>query len=70
MVNILKANDVKLPIEDTLVEYFNGLEERELKQLANQVRPFLFKEDDIDLVMKAPLHGKAYLDNYADGIGK
>lgn len=68
--NVLKANDVKLPIEDTLVEYFNGLEERELKRLANQVRPFLFKEDDIDLIVKAHLYGKVYLDNYTDGIGK
>ena len=68
--NIFKTDDVKLPIKDTLVEYFNGLEKSELKRLANQVRPFLFKVYDADLIIKAPLYAKACLDNYTDGTGK
>jgi len=28
---------------------------------ANQVKPFLFKEDDIELVLKAPLYAESFL---------
>jgi len=45
------------------------MDEKELKQQANQVKPFLFKEDDIDLIIKAPLYGKAFLDDYVNGSG-
>jgi len=47
---------------------FRLTQAKELKQQANQVKPFLFKEDDIDLIIKAPLYGKAFLDDYANGF--
>ena len=44
------------------------MDKKELKRLADQVKPFLFKEDDIDLIVKAPLYGKAFMDDYASGL--
>ena len=35
-----------------------------LKRLAEQVKPFLFREDDIELVLKAPQYGKKFLSKY------
>jgi len=32
--------------------------------LANQVKPFLFKEDDIELILKAPLYAERFLRDY------
>jgi len=66
--NVLKANNIKLPVGDTILAYLKSVGEKELKQQANQVKPFLFKEDDIDLIIKAPLYGKAFLDDYANGF--
>jgi len=39
-------------------------EAKELKRLAEQVKPFLFREDDVELVMKAPQYGKKFLSRY------
>jgi len=63
--NVLKANNIRLPIKDTLLTHLKSMDEKELKRLANQVKPFLFKEDDIDLILKAPLYGEAFLEDYA-----
>ena len=63
-----QANEIKLPIEETLLEYLNSISEKELKRLADQVRPFLFNEDDIELIIKAPLYGKTFLDNYNEAL--
>lgn len=67
--NVLKANNIKLPVEDTILAYLKGMDEKELKRLADQIKPFLFKEDDIDLIVKAPLYGKAFLDDYTSDFG-
>ncbi|MEW6556695.1 MAG: hypothetical protein AB1349_04995 [Elusimicrobiota bacterium] len=37
---------------------------KELKFLANQVRPFLFKEEEAELVLKAPLFAEKFLESY------
>lgn len=66
--NVLKANNIKLPVEDTILEHLKSMDEKELKRLADQVKPFLFKEDDIDLIIKAPLYGKAFLNDYTNGF--
>jgi len=66
--NVLKANNIKLPVGDTILAHMKSMDEKELKRLADQVKPFLFKEDDIDLVIKAPLYGKAFLDDYVNGF--
>jgi len=59
--NVLKANKIALPIKDTLVSHLRGIDKKELKRLAAQVRPFLFKEDDIELILKAPLYAENFL---------
>lgn len=41
-----------------------GLSEKGLKRLAEQVKPFLFREDDIELILKAPQYGKKFLSKY------
>jgi len=38
--------------------------EKEFRKLAEQVKPFLFREDDIELVLKAPLYGEKFLAVY------
>ncbi|MCG2676971.1 nucleotidyl transferase AbiEii/AbiGii toxin family protein, partial [bacterium] len=47
-----------------VLEYLENLREKELQSLANQVRPFLFKEEDVELVLKAPLYAKKFLESY------
>jgi len=59
--NVLKANNINLPVKDTILSYLRGMDEKELKQLALQVKPFLFKEDDIELILKAPIYGETFL---------
>lgn len=66
--NVLKVNSIKLPVENTILAYLKSMDGKELKRLADQVKPFLFKEDDIDLIVKAPLYGKAFIDDYASGL--
>jgi hypothetical protein len=44
--------------KELILEYLTNLSEKELKSLANQVKPFLFKEEDIELVLKAPFYAE------------
>jgi len=62
--NVLKANNIRLPVKNTLLAYLQSMDGKELKRLANQVKPFLFKEDEIELILKAPLYGEAFLSDY------
>lgn len=61
---VLKANKIKLPVKDTILAHLNNLTGKELKFLADQVAPFLFKEEDAELVEKAPLYGERLLREY------
>jgi len=58
---VFKANNIALPIRKTLLEYLKRIDKKELNRLARQVRPFLFKEDDIELILKAPLYAERFL---------
>jgi len=60
--NVLKANNIKLPIKDTLLVYLKNMNEKELKRLADQVKPFLFREGDIELILNAPLYAESFLE--------
>ncbi|MCG2711509.1 MAG: nucleotidyl transferase AbiEii/AbiGii toxin family protein [Candidatus Omnitrophica bacterium] len=60
----VKANNISLPAKDTILSYLKSMDEKELKQLALQVKPFLFKEDDMELILKAPLYGESFLADY------
>jgi len=61
---VLKVNNIEIPIKGTLLAYLKSIGEKELKRLAEQVRPFLFKEDDIELIFKAPLYAESFLMDY------
>ena len=60
-VDVLAANNIKGAPEKVILEHLSALSEKELKRLAGQVRPFLFKEDDDELVLKAPLYAQKFL---------
>ncbi|MFC1699702.1 nucleotidyl transferase AbiEii/AbiGii toxin family protein [Candidatus Omnitrophota bacterium] len=62
--NVLRANQVKLPIKETLLSYLKAMDQKELKRLAAQLKPFLFKEGEIELILKAPLYGELFLKKY------
>ncbi len=62
--NVLKSNKIRLPVKDTILEYLNSLPENELKTLARQVQPFLFKEDDVELILKAQSYAEEFLKKY------
>ena len=63
---VLKSVGIEGSPKDFILEYLRKLSEKELKFLANQVRPFLFKEDDIELVLKAPLYAEKFLEQYEE----
>jgi len=59
--DVLWANKIKGKPAELILKYLDSLSEKELKFLANQVRPFLFKEDDVQLVLNAPLYAERFL---------
>jgi len=62
--DVLYANNIGGEPRTVVLNYLSGLSEKELKRLAEQVKPFLFREDDIELVLKAPQYGKKFLSKY------
>ena len=62
--DVLYANNIGGEPKAVVLSYLSGLSEKELKRLAEQVKPFLFREDDVELVMKAPQYGKKFLSRY------
>ncbi len=59
--SVLLANNIKGSPKELIIEYLKELPDKELESLANQIKPFLFKEDDIELVLKAPLYAERFL---------
>jgi len=59
--NVLKANKIAAPVKSALLSHFKNIDPKELRRLAEQVRPFLFKEEDIELILKAPLYAENFL---------
>jgi len=62
---VLYANNIREEPKEMILNYLSELSEKELKRLAEQVKPFLFQEDDIELVLKAPQYGKKFLSEYS-----
>lgn len=62
--SVLLSNKIEKMPKELIIEHLKKLSEKELKSLANQVKPFLFKEDDIELVIKAPLYAEKFLSGY------
>lgn len=63
-MEVLHANDITDDPKDLLLKYLSNLNEKELKKLAEQVKPFLFKEGDIELILNAPLYAEKFLSGY------
>lgn len=61
---VLTANKIEGQPKKLILDYFTGLPEKELIFLADQVKPFLFKEDDIELILKAGLYAERFLREY------
>lgn len=62
--DVLRANNIKMPVKETLLTYLKGLTEKELKFLSDQVKPFLFKEEDAELIENAPRYSISLLEDY------
>jgi len=62
--DVLRFNGIKLPIKNTIMDYLKSIDGKELKRLAEQVRPFLFKEDDIELIVNASMYAETFLEGY------
>lgn len=62
--DVLVFNKIRDFSGEVIVKHLKGLSEKELKFLTDQVKPFLFNEDDIELIMKAPLYAERFLGNY------
>lgn len=62
--DVLRFNGINLPVKDTIRDYFKNMDKKELKRLAEQVRPFLFKEDDIELIINASMYAETFLEDY------
>ncbi|MBM3254174.1 MAG: nucleotidyl transferase AbiEii/AbiGii toxin family protein [Candidatus Omnitrophica bacterium] len=61
---VLRAIKVESSPKKRILEHLMKLSKKELKFLANQVKPFLFKEDDVEMVLKAPLYAERFLREY------
>ena len=62
--DVLRFNGIKLPVKNTLMDYLKNIDGKELKRLAEQVRPFLFKEDEIELIVNASMYAETFLEGY------
>lgn len=60
----LLANKIEGDPRELILERLSKMNARELKLSAERLRPFLFKEDDIELVLNAPLYAERFLREY------
>ena len=58
---ILKANKIYEKPERLIIDRLENLPQKELGRLAKQVKPFLFREDDVEPVIKAMEYARKYL---------
>ena len=61
---VLYANNIQGDPRKLIQTYLSGISDQELRRLAEQVKPFLFKADDIELILKAPQYANHYLAAY------
>lgn len=61
---VLYATGIREDPKDLIQRYLAELSEQELTRLAEQVKPFLFREDDVELILKAPQYVTTYLSGY------
>jgi len=61
---ILAANNLPPQPKQLIIQRLKNLGEKELKRLANQVQPFLFREEDTEPIIKAQQYAQKHLKNY------
>jgi len=61
---VFHAKNISGAPKDIVLKRMNEFSQKALDALAKQVRPFLFKEDDIELVLKAPQYAERFLREY------
>lgn len=64
--DVLMAVKVQGNPGESILRHLRSLPEKEIKSLANQVKPFLFKEDDTDLILNASLYAEKFLNEYKE----
>lgn len=62
--SVLKFNKIESSPEQAVLNRLKNIPPEELKTLARQVEPFLFKEDEVEMVLKAPFYGQQFLSKY------
>jgi len=62
--DVLAANKIKGSPKEIILKHLEGLSEKDLKFLAEQVKPFLFKEEDVELILNTPLYAERFLREY------
>ncbi len=62
--SVLKTNGIHLPAKEVILSHLKNMDKKDLRKLANQVKPFLFKEEEIDLILNAPLYAEKFLSEY------
>jgi len=63
-VSVLAANKLKGEPKKLILDHLASLPGKKLKLLADQVRPFLFKEDDTELILNALQYAGKFLSLY------
>jgi predicted nucleotidyltransferase component of viral defense system len=61
---VLSANKIEGSPNELILDYLKKMSEKELKSLAKQVEPFLFKEEDIELILQASLFAERFVKEY------
>jgi predicted nucleotidyltransferase component of viral defense system len=61
---ILKKNGFEETPEELIMRHLERLEPKELQRLSKQVQPFLFKEEEIEMIEKSPEYAKKFLESY------
>lgn len=58
---VLRANKIRETPQRLITACLDALSKKKLKFLADQVKPFLFRKDDYELVLKAPDFARRFL---------
>ena len=66
---VLDANGIKDNPKEIILNELTLLSKKDLGFLTEQVRPFLFKEEDAELILKAHSYAERFLENYTKSNG-
>lgn len=61
---VLRANNIKGEPKKIILNQLSLLSAKDLQFLAEQVRPFLFREEDVELILKASQYAERFFENY------